>query len=30
VLGRQANRYTRRIDGRRRGLTGFEYLHVLI
>jgi transposase InsO family protein len=30
VLGHRGSQYARRIDGRLTGLTGFEYLHVMI
>ena len=30
VLGQRASRDARRIDGRKRGLTGFEYVHVMV
>lgn len=30
VLGHRKSQYSRRIDGRKRQLTGFEYLHVII
>jgi transposase InsO family protein len=30
VLGHRKSQYSRRIDGRQRQLTGFEYLHVMI
>jgi transposase InsO family protein len=30
VLGHRGSQYARRIDGRQTGITGFEYLHVMI
>jgi transposase InsO family protein len=30
VLGHRGSQYARRIEGRRRTLTGFEYLHVMV
>ncbi len=30
VTGRRASQYSRRVDGRKRGVTGFEYLYVMI